>query len=416
MPRRKGNSSGTAYIFVSVNLVLLLIFILAGVENLQNVHDTITRYDGMLHAWYTVRLEFTDLDPGDALSSLPTLERFTDMFEQANSSPLIRASSQLSGPLNESSRELELAWRNFISVGQEWATGSAGPASMRMAQERLQSRLFVTRAAIEELVETQERALTVLLYCLGATVAVVIVVFVIVELEAERSRQAALQNSRLAMNTLGIQEAERTRIAHDLHDSLAQDLSVAVLEAESIAGTARDQPAVALSAAQSLRARLGTMIGWVRNLAYELHPPEIDAVGLVPAVQRYCEEQAVASNVKIHVNSPAEPTFVDERAAINLYRIVQEAVTNALRHGQPALVQVNLEQKTDRVVVTVRDDGRGIQEGSNKSSPTGLGIAGMKERALMLGATFKVTSHRGRGTTISCSIPTSTEDGDPPHG
>ncbi len=397
----KASSSRSAYLFVTLNLVLLLVFLIGGSSSLRTVQSTLAEYDDLLQEWFLFRLALTDLRTADdhVLSSLPEYQSFRTQMEETDLSAAIRAAARISDELDASVSRTIAAWRTLNAT---WS----GPVDNARVDE-FQSHLLESQAVFEGFVHIQERAISVLLYCLGATIVLVIVVFVIVEVENERARRAALRTRLLAQNTLEIQEKERERISRDLHDSLAQELSLATLETELIARSISPLEEEATRTSKRLNARLRSAIDWVRTLAYELRPVETDKVGLTAAVSSFCEERAVDDHLSFTWCVRGETRNLSADKAINIYRIVQESVTNAIRHSEANQLNLDLRASARKIELTVVDNGIGMARntGSPNATDHGLGIAGMEERARMLGATLSIESVGGQGTTIRLIVP-----------
>lgn len=202
------------------------------------------------------------------------------------------------------------------------------------------------------------------------------------------------------------QEEERRRIARDLHDHLGQQLtalrlSLAVCKEHAAADeTIRQQLAKAESAAAQLDAD-------VEFLAWELRPSQLDQ-GLVTAVDRYAREWSSHFRVAIDIHaSRIDEDLLPPQGALSLYRIAQEALNNVAKHAQATRVAVILEQRDQRAVLVIEDDGRGfdVPRKNPESHEQRLGLAGMRERAGLVSGTLDIESAPGRGTTVIVQIP-----------
>jgi signal transduction histidine kinase len=412
---RTRRSSQVSYLFVTLNLVLLLAFLIIGTTNLRSVQATITSYDELVHEWYTLRTALHDPRTPSATSvtAMPEYLAFRASVEKADSSAAVTSAAELSPELRDLVARVTSSWSTLQAewaghtVGTLRSLDSAVGTAALGSMDRFETTLLRSQQALGEFVSTQQRALSVLLFCLGATIVLVIVVFVVIEAENERARRAALRTQMLARNTIRTQEHERERIAHDLHDSLAQELSLATLEAELIERNVNDSPAEAHETLRKLKARLRGSIDWIRNLAYELRPAEIDSVGLAGAVTMFCRQQSDGAGPDITWDIDAEVERIPAERAIDLYRIVQESVTNAVRHARATQLAVTLHVRTGQLVLTVADNGVGIAgtELGMNGKRRGLGIAGMEERAAMLGAELAIRPAGERGTEVRLSMP-----------
>ena len=391
-------SSRYAYIFVSINLLLMLIFFAISSVALRRVDESQDRVSILVRDWYALQLLF-ETEPGSRLVR-EALEQFTVTIEPLLSSELLEVSSTLSAPLADAATVSLDAWDELLTAFDARDSGSA-VALPPFEANRFDVSLAALELSIREFVALQQRSLQIVLYFLGATIVATIAVFLGVEMESERERRAALQVRNLAQVTLSAQEAERSRISQALHDSLAQELSVAMLELGQI------QPRESAVVHEQLRQRIRNAVAWTRDLAHELHPAEIEQVGLSGAVNAYCREVASESGINLDWDVSTTLGAIDNAVAINVYRIAQEALTNAIRHSGASLVILRLEATGGSLRLMISDDGMGFrndqQGGALRTS--GLGLVGMRERANILGAELKVISELGAGSEITLLVP-----------
>jgi two-component system sensor histidine kinase UhpB len=187
------------------------------------------------------------------------------------------------------------------------------------------------------------------------------------------------------------EEAERARIARDLHDGPLQ--KAILLGGGDFAPLLKDKDGVARELAMELR-----------EVCARLRPAILDDLGLVPALEWLLEqtEKNYAVTPRLTLGGMTEDDRLSARAELVLFRVTQEAVSNALKHGRPTTIHVSLDRTGDGVRLCVRDDGRGLAEpdGAGRS----LGIPGMRERVRQVGGNVSVTSN-GSGTTVTALIP-----------
>jgi two-component system CheB/CheR fusion protein len=220
--------------------------------------------------------------------------------------------------------------------------------------------------------------------------------------EAEQARQAMLQQ------LVTVQEEERRRIAHELHDQMGQDLTALLLGLKALADAVTPAPPVDyhLAQVQALAARLGQN---VRALAVQLRPAALDGLGLTVALTTYVEAWSVQAQVvaDIHttgLDGPKLPLAVET----TLYRLVQEALTNVLKHAQASNVSVIIERKQRAVHLIVEDDGVGFDVAKTQESAAQdrrLGLLGMHERVAQLDGTITIESTATSGTTLFVTLP-----------
>jgi signal transduction histidine kinase len=139
----------------------------------------------------------------------------------------------------------------------------------------------------------------------------------------------------------------------------------------------------------------------IRSLAHSLRPPVLDIGGIDLSLQEYCREQSKRTQIPIFYQGQDIPGLPDE-ISISLYRFVQEALTNVLKHAQATQVQVKLQYKKGEISISVSDDGRGMEDASMSS---GMGLLGIKERLKLLDGQLVTHSSKGRGTRLVASVP-----------
>lgn len=232
-------------------------------------------------------------------------------------------------------------------------------------------------------------------------------------LASERSRAAAEEQARarreLLAQVIAAQEAERARVSRDLHDDVGQALT-SVLLGLRLVEDSLDRPDVDVEGARSRVAELRELVAdglrRARELAFDLRPTVLDDVGLTAALHRLTEDVAARSGLTIELDAAA--LAPDERLSPEvetvIYRVVQEALTNVVRHASAAAASVTFAGRNGVIRVFVEDDGRGFdpQEVPTRAH---LGIEGMLERAGLVGGTVSVTSVVGAGTTIVLEVP-----------
>lgn len=215
--------------------------------------------------------------------------------------------------------------------------------------------------------------------------------------------QQIAERSRLQKEILEISEREQRRIGHDLHDSLCQHLT-----ATALAGRVLGEKLAAGSLAEAADADqivqlIQDGIELARNLAHGIAPVEMEDEGLMAAFEELVS--SIEKNSKIHCVFACEtPVLIqDATSATHLYRIAQEAVSNAIRHGQPGQILISLTQSAERIKLCVEDDGVGLPENWQKSP--GFGTRIMAYRAAMMNASISIEPNPTGGTLVECSLP-----------
>jgi len=195
---------------------------------------------------------------------------------------------------------------------------------------------------------------------------------------------------------LAAQEAERLRIARELHDEIGQTLTAVALRAEHAAGQAPAQSEALIDIAETIKASLDD----VRAIARELRPEALDDLGLVNALIALCSRVGQQGSLRVRRKFEGGLPQLNADVELVIYRVAQEALTNVLRHSQAAQVTVSLSQQDGNVVLEVTDDGCGLKEGLDEGS----GIAGMRERAMLVGADLQITAEAGKGVAVRLKV------------
>jgi signal transduction histidine kinase len=227
----------------------------------------------------------------------------------------------------------------------------------------------------------------------------------------ERQR-AETERVELLRRLVTAQEEERRRVAHDLHDQMGQHLAALMLGLKSLEQDCSSSPPVG-ERIQQLQELTEQIIREVHRLAWELRPAVLDNLGLNTALRRYAEEWSQRSGVLVDFHSSGlDDERLPPRIETTLYRVVQEALTNVLKHAQAQRVSVLLERHEDHVLTIVEDDGQGFDTEAMMNAPDAqrrLGLLGMNERVALVEGTFEVESTAGAGTTVFVRIPVSGE-------
>jgi PAS domain S-box-containing protein len=218
--------------------------------------------------------------------------------------------------------------------------------------------------------------------------------------QALRALSARLHSAR---------EEEGTRIAREIHDELGGALTGLKWDLEKIDNTLNGladglQLTEVRNRIGSMTALIETTITTVRRIAAELRPGVLDDLGLVAAIEWQIEQFQSRSGLKCHWTNTAKEIELDREKATAVFRILQEILTNVLRHAGATNVYVKLGRTKHYFEVEVKDDGRGITE-SQRLNSRSLGLLGMKERALLVGGDVRVTGKEGTGTTVVVRVP-----------
>lgn len=210
-------------------------------------------------------------------------------------------------------------------------------------------------------------------------------------LEAERRRAGSA--------TLHAQEEERARVARDLHDEVNQSLTGLLLRLEAAREAAPPELEAELADTKALANQAMTEL---LSLARQLRPTALDDLGLAAAIGGQVE-QLGRGEIGARLETEGDFSDLGDDQQLVVYRVAQEALNNAARHSEAARVEVRLRREASGgVVLEVADDGRGF---AFDESQRGLGIGGMRERALLVGAELTIESRPGAGTTVRLTVP-----------
>jgi signal transduction histidine kinase len=196
-------------------------------------------------------------------------------------------------------------------------------------------------------------------------------------------------------------DEEARRIAHALHDEAGQLLAKVYLE---VAEIGQDLGPAARERLGGINAILDQIDQQLRHLAHELRPPMLDELGIVPAIEFLVEGVSKRAGLPIHV-AGTTGRRLSPPVEIALYRIVQEALNNVVKHARASGAHVELAWRQGMVQCMVRDDGIGFEVASAEKRALGLGLIGMRERLEALGGEMAIHSVPGQGTVLTATIP-----------
>jgi signal transduction histidine kinase len=213
------------------------------------------------------------------------------------------------------------------------------------------------------------------------------------------NRRRADQDA-FARRLLESQEAERKRIAYELHDGIGQTL--VVIKNRALLGIDAGGDPGLLTHLTEISTAAGGAIDEVRKVAYGLRPYQLDRLGVTRALQSLVEQTAAASGLALTADIDELEGMLTKNDEVNVYRIVQEAVNNMVRHARARSGRVAVRVGEHEIDIRIEDDGVGFDPAAQAA---GLGLAGIAERARILGGGMTVRSSPGQGTAVSVSIP-----------
>jgi len=219
---------------------------------------------------------------------------------------------------------------------------------------------------------------------------------------AELARQR-VELDVLTSRMIGAQEEERRRIARELHDGVSQTLTAAKFELERHLR----RPEASEELRRSVQT-IGDAIGEVRRLCVDLRPSQLDHLGLAATLEWYGKAFAKRTGIATDVQAEEALPALAPEIEINMYRIIQEALSNVAKHADATHVTVRIRERARRLEAIVQDDGRGFDPATVKrcaAGENGMGLLTMAERAHLLGGELQIKARPGRGTVIEVSIP-----------
>src|SRR5512134_1385783 len=233
----------------------------------------------------------------------------------------------------------------------------------------------------------------------------------IAELQAarlEESRQRETMRAELFRRVVAAQEAERQRIARDLHDETGQSLTAIGMGLRGLSGKLSPRNKDAMGTLHKLETLTADSLKELQRLMTDLRPSHLDDLGLSAALRWYSAKIQEHSSLHIRVDIHGDECELDDAMKITIFRIIQECLNNVIKHSQATHVNIHVHFEEQRVRINVFDNGIGFdpdQVQQRRTSRPSLGLAGMEERAALLGGTVTVQSRPGYGTEVEAVIP-----------
>jgi signal transduction histidine kinase len=216
------------------------------------------------------------------------------------------------------------------------------------------------------------------------------------------------QKKRLEREILEVSGREQRRIGRDLHDGLCQQLAGIGFLVKALARRLPNDPSSLTSDAEEIARLIDDTVVLAKGLTRGLLPVRLESDGLESGLVELAGHAERIFGVACRVQGCETRAPVDANAALHVYRIAQEALNNAIKHGHASEVAIALVRESGHVTLVVADNGCGFSVGGEQGNGMGLGI--MRYRARMVGGTLSVESEPGRGTTVTCRFPASIAD------
>lgn len=208
----------------------------------------------------------------------------------------------------------------------------------------------------------------------------------------------------VSLQLLTDQEDERRRIAQDLHDDIGQGMTALILNLKAIHSDMTTGRREAGDQIQGIIRVVEDMMRHIRQVLYELRPPSFDTP-FIKVLEGLCSSMSLSTGLRVVLSSQEQLPAMSNAQSITLYRLVQEGVTNVLKHAKAASVWINVEYLDGEVNVSLEDDGQGFD--MSQRPDYGIGLDGLRERFQDLGGSFDIESAPGRGTRLYGSLPIS---------
>lgn len=214
----------------------------------------------------------------------------------------------------------------------------------------------------------------------------------------------ANQKQSFGLKIIEAQEEERKRISREIHDGPAQMLANILLRADLVDRTFRERSGEeALVEIKNMRLMVRDSLQEVRRIIYDLRPMALDDLGLIPTIRKYLANVEDYHQINISLSEQGIQGRFDSKYEVALFRLIQESVQNAVKHGAPKNIHVNFRIEKNQIFLLIRDDGIGFDLESKKENS--FGLIGMRERVEMLDGEFSIKSQIGQGTTVYVKIP-----------
>ena len=226
--------------------------------------------------------------------------------------------------------------------------------------------------------------------------------------ERKRSADALHASHRELRELYGVmnevREAERLRIARELHDELAQWLTALKMDVSWIAARLPKELPRLMDKTAKMKEVVDTTVAAVRRIASDLRPVMIDDLGLIPAIEHLLHDFSQRAGIVVSLDARTDTVDLADPIATAVYRMVQEALTNVARHAEATRVEVSFAIEGENLVAKVCDNGRGIDEAAMRKGKS-YGVLGIRERAQTLGGSARIYKPDGGGTTVEITIP-----------
>ena len=298
------------------------------------------------------------------------------------------------------------AWYGL--VGQSFANASVLPPS-NFINEVLFQQLFGIPIQIVRAITASVASIFVIRFLRAFQVETEQKIAALKSQQLEESQQRETMRGELFRRVVAAQEAERQRIARDLHDETGQSLTAIGMGLRGLESRLARDPKQAAVNLRELQTLTADSLQELQRLMTDLRPSHLDDLGLSAALRWYVGkiQERYPFNIKVEITGSEQP--IDEAVKIAIFRIIQESLNNIIKHSKANNVKIDLDFEEKQIRVLVFDDGEGFNldkvKAVQSSSRPSLGLAGMQERAALLGGKVSIQSRPGNGTQVEALIP-----------
>ncbi len=226
-----------------------------------------------------------------------------------------------------------------------------------------------------------------------------------VEERTRQVQQLAVVRGQLLERLISAQEEERRRVARELHDEAGQSLTMLMTGIGKAIDSLPDGATEASEELSHSRSLAAQTLAELRKLIYDLRPEVLDQLGLVPALRSYVKSHLDTGKIKLQLNFSGVKERLSPEVEITLFRIIQEAVTNIVRHAEASVVKIEVAAKDSMATTIIEDNGKGFNVEAAFESPESWGLRGMRERVTIVGGKLSIESRAGGGTRLKLQIP-----------
>lgn len=295
--------------------------------------------------------------------------------------------------MNYNEREVQQAYEVANDLLVRQSVNRMEEKQLRARRDELERRLVALLETIERADQLASQVSTVLNYLTSDLKNV------------GEALESARHKQQFSIQIIQAQEEERKRISRDIHDGPAQMLANVLLRSGLIEKTyAEKGSAQAFRELAELKEMVRDALHEVRRIIYDLRPMALDDLGLVPTLRKYLSTIGeYGTGFVLHFQNNGRETRLDSNVEVSIFRLVQEAVSNAIKHGEAKDIWVKIEWLNDIMNIIIKDNGKGFDR--NEVKEKSFGLIGMRERIELLQGEMKVISSLGQGTTILLRIP-----------